>query len=101
MSIDPITLAAILAMAAVTYATRAAGLLVAERLVLTGRAKAAFDAIPPAVLMAVIAPTALATGPAETAAAALAMVAATRLPLLATVAVGVAAVVVLRAVLPW
>jgi uncharacterized membrane protein len=96
MSLDPVTLATILAMAIVTYATRIAGLLVADRLVLTGRAKAAFDAIPPAVLVAVIAPTALATGWAETVAAAITALAATRLPLLATIAVGVASVVVLR-----
>ncbi len=99
MSLDPITLAAILAMALVTYATRIAGLFVADRLVLTGRAKAAFEAIPPAVLVAVIAPTALATGWAETVAAGITMLAATRLPLLATIAVGVAAVVVLRMIL--
>jgi uncharacterized membrane protein len=99
MSVDPITLAAILAMAVVTYATRIAGIFVADRLVLTGRAKAAFDAIPPAVLVAVIAPTALTTGWAETIAAAITVVAATRLPLLATIMVGVAAVVALRMVL--
>ena len=99
MSLDPITLVAILAMAAVTYVTRIAGLFVADRLVLTGRAKAAFDAIPPAVLVAVIAPTALATGWAETIAAGVTMLVAARLPLLATVAVGVVAVVALRAVL--
>ncbi|HEV2603935.1 MAG TPA: AzlD domain-containing protein [Microvirga sp.] len=99
MTVDPTTLAAILAMAAVTYLTRIAGLFVADRLVLTGRAKAAFDAIPPAVLVAVIAPTALTTGWAETVAVAIAMVAATRLPLLATVAVGVVSVVLLRLVL--
>ena len=99
MSVDPTTFAAILAMAAVTYLTRIGGLLVADRLVLKGRAKAAFDAIPPAVLVAVIAPTALATGWAETLAAAVAALAATRLPVLAVVAVGVVAVVALRAVL--
>ena len=99
MSVDLVTLAAILAMAAVTYATRIAGLFVADRLVLTGRAKAAFDAIPPAVLVAVIAPTALTTGWAEAIAAAITAVAAFRLPLLGTVAVGVIAVVVLRNVL--
>ena len=62
MSVDPTTLWAILAMAVVTYATRVAGLILADRLALRGRAKAAFDAIPPAVLVAVIAPTALTTG---------------------------------------
>jgi uncharacterized membrane protein len=96
MTVDMTTLLAILAMAAVTYVTRIAGLFVADRLVLTGRAKAAFDAIPPAVLVAVIAPTALTTGWAEAIAAAITAIAAFRLPLLATVAVGVVSVVVLR-----
>jgi uncharacterized membrane protein len=99
LTLDPTTLAAILAMAAVTYFTRIAGLFVAERLVLGGRAKAAFDAIPPAVLVAVIAPTALTTGWPETIAAGITAVAATRLPLLGTIAVGVGAVVILRALL--
>ena len=98
MTVDPMTLATIIAMAVVTYLTRIAGPLVAGRLALSGRAKAAFDAIPPAVLVAVIAPSALATGWPETAAALLAAFAATRLPLLATVAVGVVAVVVLRSI---
>lgn len=96
MSADPQTLAAILLMATVTYLTRIAGLFLTERIVLAGRAKAAFDAIPPAVLAAVIAPTALATGWPETIAAGVTALAATRLPLLGTIAVGVGAVVVLR-----
>jgi uncharacterized membrane protein len=95
-ALDPMTLAAIAAMAAVTYATRIAGIFLAGRLKLEGRAKAAFDAIPPAVLTAVIAPVALATGWRETLAATLAALAATRLPLLATIGVGVAAIVLLR-----
>ncbi len=97
MTLDPTTLAAILAMAVVTYATRIAGFFVAGRLALRGRAKAAFDAIPPAVLVAVIAPTALTTGWPETAAAGVTILAAMRLPLLATVAIGVVTVVALRA----
>ena len=98
MRIDPTTLWTILGMAVVTYLTRIAGLAFADRLVLSGRAKVAFEAIPPAVLIAVIAPTALATGWPETAAAAITMVAALRLPLLETIAIGVASVVALRAV---
>ncbi|WP_439494068.1 AzlD family protein [Bosea sp. (in: a-proteobacteria)] len=97
MTLDPQTLLAILGMAIATYATRLAGLALAGRLQLSPRAQAAFDAIPPAVLVAVIAPSALATGWPETAAALLAALAATRLPLLGVVAVGVAAVVALRA----
>ena len=96
MSIDLPTFAAILAMAVLTYATRIAGIFLAGRLRLSGRAKAAFDAIPPAVLVAVIAPVALATGVAETGAAVVTGLAATRLPLLGTIAIGVAAVVLLR-----
>jgi uncharacterized membrane protein len=96
MSVDPVSLGAIVAMALVTYATRIAGFSIAHRLALTGRAKAAFDAIPPAVLVAVIAPSALATGWAETAAALVTALAATRLPLLGTIAIGVVAVVLLR-----
>ena len=50
-----------------------------------------------AVLIAVIAPSALATGWIETVAALVSGLAATRLPLLGVVAVGVATVVGLRA----
>lgn len=99
MTVDPITFTAILAMALVTYGTRIAGIFLAGRLVMTGRAKAAFDAIPAAVLVAVIAPTAIATGPAETLATVIAAVVATRAPLLVTVLVGVVAVVALRHVI--
>jgi uncharacterized membrane protein len=97
MTLDPHNLLAILGMAIATYATRLAGLALAGRFQLSPRAQAAFDAIPPAVLVAVIAPSALATGWPETVAALLAALAATRLPLLGVVAVGVAAVVALRA----
>lgn len=96
MSLDPATLAAILGMALVTWLCRIAGLALAGRLRLSGRAAAAFEAIPPAVLTAVIAPTLLVTGPAETLAGAVTIAAALRLPLLATVVVGVGAVLVLR-----
>jgi uncharacterized membrane protein len=99
MTIDATTFATILGMAVVTYLTRIAGPFLGARLELTGRAKAAFDAIPPAVLVAVIAPSALATGWPETIAAAVTILAAARLPLLATIAVGVACVVALRALL--
>ncbi|MBV8566140.1 MAG: AzlD domain-containing protein [Methylobacteriaceae bacterium] len=97
MSLDPVALTAILAMAAVTYATRIAGIFLAGRLALRGRAASAFEAIPPSVLVAVIAPTVLATGKAETTAAFVTALAATRLPLLGTVVVGVLSVVILRA----
>ena len=97
--LDSATLFAILGMAAVTYGTRIAGLFIADRLVLSGRAKAAFEAIPAAVLVAVIAPMVLATGPAETLAALVTAVAAARLPLIGTIMIGIAAVVLLRGVI--
>ena len=96
LSVDPTTALAIGAMAAVTYATRIAGVFLVGRLQLEGRAKAAFEAIPAAVLVAVVAPVMLATGWAETIAAAITVLAAARLPLLAVVAVGVVWVVMLR-----
>jgi len=92
-------LLAVLAMAGITYATRIAGLFFARNLALSARARAAFEAIPAAVLIAVIAPMLVATGKAETGAAIITIVAATRLPLLAVVAVGVVSVVALRLVL--
>lgn len=99
MSLDPLTLAAILGMALATYLMRIGGWLIVRRIAITGRTRGALEAVPGAVLMAVIAPMALATGPAETAAAAITVLAALRLPLLATVVIGVGAVVVLRALL--
>jgi uncharacterized membrane protein len=96
MSLDPVTLLAILGMALASYGCRLTGLLLGGRLALTGRAKAALDAIPPAVLTAVIAPTLLATGWPETVAGAITILAALRLPLIGVIAIGVAAVVVLR-----
>jgi len=99
MTVDLDTLLAILAMAAATIATRIAGLVLIRYVTIGENQKRALEAIPPAVLMAVIAPTALVTGPAETIAAAATAVAATRLPLLASVAVGVVSVALLRQVL--
>ncbi|MGR6466141.1 AzlD domain-containing protein [Rhizobium sp. PAMB 3182] len=101
MTLDPATLLAILAMAAATIATRIAGLVLYRFVTLGPRQTQAMQAIPPAVLMAVIAPTALATGPAETIAAAVTALAATRLPLLAAAGLGVVTVAALRMLLSF
>jgi uncharacterized membrane protein len=98
MRLDPTTLLAILLMGAATYLTRIAGLALPANMTLSPRMRAAFEAIPLAVLVAVIAPTALATGWRESVATLVAILAATRLPLLGVVAAGVAAIVVLRMV---
>ncbi len=96
MTLDPATLLAIAGMAIVTYLNRVSGLVLVRFVRLEGRTKAALDALPPAILMAVIAPMVLTRGPAETAAAVITVIAALRLPLIAAVAIGVASVVVLR-----
>ncbi|CAN7227963.1 AzlD family protein [Rhizobium sp. LjRoot258] len=97
MTLEIHTLLAILAMAAATVLTRMSGLLLIRHVEMTKQTRTAIEAIPPAVLMAVIAPTAFATGWAETAACLVTALAARRLPMLASVAVGVATVAVLRA----
>ena len=94
------TILAILGMALATYATRASGLYLMRGVTVKGRLKAALDALPPAILMAVIAPTILTTGLAETIAAAITAVSAfMRAPLVVTILIGVVSVVLLRMVL--
>jgi uncharacterized membrane protein len=84
-------------LAAVTYATRIGGDLVLARFKrLNPRVEAALDAVPAAVMTALVAPMALVTGPAESLAAAVTVLAALRLPMLVTLAIGVAAVAGLR-----
>ncbi|WP_081158021.1 AzlD family protein [Ensifer aridi] len=97
MTLDPNTLLAIVAMAVATVLTRIGGLVLIRFVTIGPQQKRALDAIPPAVLMAVIAPTAFVTGPAETLAALATAIVATRLPLLAAVATGVIVVAVARA----
>lgn len=96
MSLDLATLGAILAMAGATVMTRLAGLVVLKFAALTPPARRMLDAIPPAVMVAVVTPTALATGPAESLACAVTAVAALRLPMLAAATVGVVTVALLR-----
>jgi uncharacterized membrane protein len=95
MSADNVT--AILAMALATYATRIAGIVIGERLPRSGRVKQALDALPAAVLTAVVAP-AVAAGKAEMIAGAICLVAAMRLPILGVLAVGMASAALLRLV---
>ncbi len=94
------TIMAILGMALATFATRISGLYLMRGVVVRGRLKAALDALPPAILMAVIAPTILTTGIAESIAAVITAGAAfLRLPLVLVVIIGVLSVVLLRMVL--
>lgn len=97
MRLDPATLAAILAMMAATVFTRLIGALLVSRFTLSPRLERALTAVPPAVLMAVVTPTAIATGPAETIACLVTALAALRLPLLPAAGAGVVTVALLRA----
>lgn len=81
-----------------TYAMRIGGhLVLASFSRIPPRVEAALQAVPAAVLTALVAPMALTEGAAETLAAAITVVAALRLPLLAVLAIAVAAVVAFRA----
>lgn len=99
MRLDPATLLTWLGMMAVTYGARVGGYWLVRRYPMGGRFKAALEAVPMAVLTAIIAPTVLATGPAETLAAVATLVIAWRLPALAAVTGGVGTVVLLRMIM--
>jgi uncharacterized membrane protein len=91
------TILAIASMAIATYLTRVLGYLLLSGRTVRGRQRAALDALAPAILMAVIAPTVFATGAAETLAAGVAAAAAIfRLPLIAVLIAGVTSVVAFR-----
>jgi uncharacterized membrane protein len=96
MTDDATALLTIIGMALVTYLTRIGGDLVLRHRTLGPRMSTALDAVPSAVLTAVIAPSVLAAGPAEAIAGLITVTLAFRLPLLATVMLGVAALVTLR-----
>jgi uncharacterized membrane protein len=87
----------IFGMAVATYATRLAGYWVLQGRVVGGRLKAALEAVPPAILTAVIAPTVFLEGPAGMIGGAVTLaVAMLRAPLLVTIAAGVGTVALLR-----
>lgn len=86
---------AIIAMTLTTYATRLSGLIIGRYLPREGRFKHALDALPPAVLTAVIAPAVL-SGPAEMIAGAVTLLAALRLSLFPAMIFGVTTIVFLR-----
>ncbi|WP_232688226.1 AzlD family protein [Halobacterium zhouii] len=91
--------AVILAMAVVTYATKASGLWALGRVEISERVQAGFDALPGAVMVAFVAPALVNGGPAEWGAAAVTAVVAKRTGnLLLSLIVGAASVLALRAV---
>jgi uncharacterized membrane protein len=96
MIIHSTTFLTIVAMATMTYLTRIAGYVALRNRVLGPRATAVMEAVPGCVLISVIAPAFVSTRAADLAALAVTLFAATRLSLLPTVLVGVAAAGLLR-----
>ena len=88
----------IVALGLATYATRIGGHLVLSRFErLDPRIEAALDAVPAAVMTAIVAPLALASGVAEAVAAGATVIASARLPIHWALVIGVGIVVALRA----
>lgn len=98
--VDFASLWTIVAMAAVTYLTRTLGFVVLRNRTLSLRAQAVMEAAPGCVLIAVIAPSFVSDRPSELLALAITVVAASRLSMLPTVLIGIAASGILRHVLP-
>jgi uncharacterized membrane protein len=97
LSIEQQTWIAILIMGAITYASRLSGYFLFATYKPSGRVKLALDAMPTAILAAVIAPNVFLSGPAEWAGGAVALATALlRAPLLVTIAAGMAAVALMR-----
>ena len=97
--IDGWTFTTIVLMASVTYMTRIGGYLVLGGRDLSLRTKTVLDAAPGCVLIAVIAPTFVSGRAADLIALALTCAAAIRLPLLATVLIGISSAALLRHVM--
>ena len=98
MRLDPVALLTFLGMLAVTYGARIGGYWFVRRYPVGPRLKAGLEAVPLAVLTAIIAPMVLATGPAESLAAVATLLLAWRFPVLVAVLGGIITVVLLRLV---
>lgn len=87
----------IITLAAVTYATRFGGHVILSRFKrINPRLEAALDAVPAAVITALVAPAAFMTGPAEFVGAAMAMILSFRFSMLSVVVVATSTVALLR-----
>lgn len=87
----------VLVLGLATYGSRTLGYWLLRGVTVEGRMKAAMDAVPPAILTAVIAPAVFLQGLPEMLAGAVTLaVALMRAPLLVSIATGMASVVLLR-----
>lgn len=98
MNFDPLAILLILSLGVATYATRIGGHLVLSRFEkLNPRVEAALDAVPIAVITALVTPAVLGRSYADAIAALVTIVAALKLPILPTLVIGAAAAAILRA----
>lgn len=94
--LDTFTVTTIFLMACATYFTRILGYAVLRNRILSPRMRSVMEAAPGCVLVSVIAPYFASGNPADLMALAITLVAAIRLPFLATVIIGVASAAILR-----
>ncbi|MFD1586336.1 AzlD family protein [Halorientalis brevis] len=95
--LDPVTVGVILAMASVTYLTKAGGLWLLGRVDLSARAEAGLEALPGAVVVSILAPSVVTAGPPTWLAAGVVVLVAWRTEnVLAALLVGVSALLLLR-----
>ncbi|WP_246983575.1 AzlD family protein [Halorientalis marina] len=100
LALDPVVVGVVAAMAAVTYATKAAGLWLLGGVDLPERARAGLEATPGAIVVALLGPELAGAGPPEWGAGAVAVVVAWRTDSLAlALATGILAVLALRGLL--
>ncbi|NTJ61502.1 AzlD family protein [Agrobacterium rhizogenes] len=94
--LDPLYVSAIVCMAMVTYLTRVGGYLFLRNRTLSPRLRTVMENAPGCVLITVIAPDFVTGRPADLIALFVTMLAATRLPVLPTVVIAIAAAGILR-----
>lgn len=97
IELDGLVVAVILGMAVVTYATKAGGLWLLGKVDIRERTEVALEALPGAIIVAIIVPELAGGGPAEWTAAAVAAIVAVRTDnLLVALGSAIGVVVVLR-----
>lgn len=96
---DFATVATIVLMASTTYLSRVLGYVLLRNRTLSPRMASVMENVPGCVLISVIAPAFASRDPADLLALAITLLAATRLPMLATVLIGIGAAGLLRHVL--
>jgi uncharacterized membrane protein len=96
MTMDPYNLTLILLVSLATFAMRAVGAVVMARVKLGPISSAAFEAMPVAVLTAVIAPAVLTQGLPEAIAGTIAVLVGLRAPMAVVIVVAMATVVAMR-----